>query len=268
MNQLLEHLESSFSKSFRGYSVEEVEQYVQQVQSQISYANGLIAGLNEKINALDSEVLRLQEAEKALIRALNLSEEAKENLINRVEEDRKVIIQIAEEKAKEIVGQANEEAEKIRLLLDHEKNQQKEQLKNDLLVHERSFNQLKEAQKLIASQLLDISKVTLNKVSEWEKEEGIGKRDEGIKEAVEPLIKKRGRPVGKKNASKSVDKKVKKKPVKIANAKVGEVQKKSPGRPKKVAVDPEIEDGLPTLGKVLEAYAKSNQFPGKIADMN
>jgi cell division initiation protein len=265
MNQLLELPESSFSKSFRGYSTQEVEQFVEHVQNIWDNANQTIAQLSEKIQLLETEIGRLQEAEKALIRALNLSEEAKDFLKNKLEEEKSTIISAAENKAENLLKQAKEEVDKLYLVFEQEKNHQKEQLKNEILEQERTFAQLKEAQKLIASQLLDISKVTINKVSDWEKQVS-----EKLEVKIEnlPAIKRRGRPSTKNQTEKSLNsKKTKKKPVKKA-LKESNSEGKRPGRPKKVVQDSEVEDGLPTLGKVLEAYAKSNQFPGKIADIN
>lgn len=241
MNQLIELPDVSFSKSFRGYSVNDVEAYLQQMQEVVAHANRMSAQMNEQIMALQKEINRLQEAENALIRALNLAEDAKESLRLK-----------AENESKELLASAKKEIEKMRLLFDQEKIQQKEQLKKEILEQERAFLQLKEAQKVIASQLLDISKVTMHKVGEWEKvgqkEEVRGNKEEGV--VKKEVQKRRGRPVAKKVEGKPLGK------------------KKSPGRPKKVDPATEVEDGLPTLGKVLEAYAKSNQPKGKIADMN
>jgi len=282
MNKLPELPESSFSKSFRGYAVNQVDFFIQQVQEITSRANQQINFLTEKTLSLEKEIVRLQEAENALIRALNLSEEAKENMHLKVEEEKKQIIQAAESKANELLQNAQSEVDKLYLVFEQEKNQQKDQLKQELAEQERLLSQLKEAQNLIAAQLLEISKATIHKIGEWDKrdegigkreegrgkrEEGIGKREEGRGKREEVKVKReegsgkrRGRPAGVRKSNKKV--------FKPQGKKALEPVKKSPGRPKKVIDTSPAEDGLPTLGKVLEAYAKSNQPKGKIADMN
>lgn len=272
MNTLLELPDSSFSKSFRGYSVNEVDFFIQQAQDFAERANQQINSLTDRLHALEKEIIRLQEAENALIRALNLSEEAKENMRLKVEEEKKQVIQHAESQANELLQRTQTEVDKLYLVFEQEKNQQKEQLKQELAEQERLLSQFKEAQKLIASQLLEISKATIHKIGEWDekeevrrkrdegrgmREEGRGKRDEGIEGNKG---KKQGRPAGIKDSTKKISKPQPKKASKPV--------KKSPGRPKKTNPVPEVEDGLPTLGKVLEAYAKSNQPKGKIADIN
>lgn len=241
MNTLLELPDSSFSKSFRGYSVNEVDFFIQQAQDFAERANQQINSLTDRLHALEKEIIRLQEAENALIRALNLSEEAKENMRLKVEEEKKQVIQHAESQANELLQRTQTEVDKLYLVFEQEKNQQKEQLKQELAEQERLLSQFKEAQKLIASQLLEISKATIHKIGEWDekeevrrkRDEGRGKRDEG-REGNKG--KKRGRPAGIKDSTKKISKPQPKKASKPV--------KKSPGRPKKTNPVPEVEDGL------------------------
>ena len=275
MNPLFELPDSSFSKSFRGYTVNEVDFFIQQAQDFAERANQQINSLTERILSLEKEISRLQEAENALIRALNLSEEAKENMRLKIEEEKKQVIQVAESKANELLHKAKTEVDKLYLVFEQEKNLQKEQLKQELIEQERLLSQLKDAQKLISGQLLEISKATIQKIGDWDQkdeergnkkeglgksEEGLGKREEVLGKREEGRGKKRGRPAGVGVSNKKVSKN--------DSQKVSEPVKKSPGRPKKNNSSSEVEDGLPTLGKVLEAYAKSNQPKGKIADIN
>lgn len=275
MNTSLELPDSSFSKSFRGYTVNEVDFFIQQAQDFAERANLQINSLTDRILSLEKEINRLQEAENALIRALNLSEEAKENMRLKIEEEKKQIIQVAESKANELLHKAKTEVDKLYLVFEQEKNLQKEQLKQELIEQERLLSQLKEAQKLISGQLLEISKATIQKIGDWDQKEeargkseevtvssevGRGNREKGNGKSEKVVGKKRGRPAGVNVSKKKVSKN--------DSQKVSQPIKKSPGRPKKNNSSSEVEDGLPTLGKVLEAYAKSNQPKGKIADIN
>ena len=72
-------MEASFSKSFRGYDVSEVDAYVQSVQNQETESQNALAKLNQKTAELEVEVARLREIESSLFRALKLAEESQQN---------------------------------------------------------------------------------------------------------------------------------------------------------------------------------------------
>lgn len=258
MNQVIELPDFSFSKSFRGYSTQEVDYFLEQVQSLADKANDTFSLLSEKVIALEQEINRLKDTEIALIKALNLAEETKENIRKKTEEERAEWIGRAEKQAKQLVENAQKEVEKQQLLFQQEKNQQKEVLKAELLEQERALQQLKEAQKLVAKQLQEIASITLHKITEWEGEPEKAIIAEPEMRAKQAVKKVEVKALAKKRGGK----------VKSVNESVPEKVVKKAGRPKKKAEDLPTDDGLPTLGKVLEAYAKSNQPKGGIAEMN
>lgn len=256
MNPFVELPDSSFSKSFRGYSTQEVDYFLEQVQSLADRANETFSLLSEKVSLFEQEINRLKETELALIKALNLAEETKEAIQKKTAEERTEWLVKAEKQANQLLENARKEVEKQQLVFQQEKNQQKELLKAELLEQERTLQQLKEAQKLVANQLQEIAKITLLKVAGWE--------GEPInKETPKPQPKEKKVP--KKAETKVPATKRGRKPK--ASAEPQKVVKKA-GRPKKNTSDLPTDDGLPTLGKVLEAYAKSNQPKGGIAEIN
>ena len=139
MNQIFELPEAAFSKSFRGYSVNDVEAYLQHIHELSQQNKQFISSMQDRMQSLEKEITRLQEAENALIRALNLSEEAKDALRQKVDEEKKQVLQVAESQAKEMIDSAKKEVDKLFLVFEQEKNQQKEQLKAELIEQERTF---------------------------------------------------------------------------------------------------------------------------------
>jgi len=254
MNHTFELPEANFSKSFRGFSVTEVEEFFQNSLEVMSQANEFISELTDKIRALEKEVKRLQEAEMALFKALNSAEDAKEEMKEKLKVEREKVITEANKEAQKIVLTAKEEIEKLKLIADQENLQQKEALAQDLIEQERSLNQLKGAQSLIAKQLAEIASATLEKIESWKEVESekiqvkSANKPDGleIQIASNKTAGKSGKKVGSKVS------KVSKKDVESEN-----VKGKSDG-----------DVGLPTLGKVLEAYAKSNAPKGNIADIS
>ena len=57
---------ASFSKSFRGYDVSEVDAYVQSVENFETETENTLAKLNHKTAELEAEVTRLREIESSL----------------------------------------------------------------------------------------------------------------------------------------------------------------------------------------------------------
>jgi DivIVA domain-containing protein len=298
----LSTLEASFSKSFRGYDVSEVDAYVQSVQDFETESQHSLVKSNQKIVDLEAEVARLREIESSLFRALKLAEESQQTFAAKMEKEAKAILDKANKEAEAIKKKAEVEAQKSALLSENERKQTLATAHQELKEQERQLRTLQEAQKEIATQLKQISEQTLGAISQW-----------NATELVKPVISmetgvaspaKRGRKPGVKNKPKAVNKSkakakpklkaVKPKAVKSpkAPAKRGPKPKvqattttqaqpvtkaakpviksaakpaaKAPKTPSKRGPKPKIsletvsDEGLPTLNKVLEAYAKSS----------
>ena len=336
----LSTLEASFSKSFRGYDVSQVDAYVQSVQDFETESQNTLAKSNQKITDLEAEVARLREIESSLFRALKLAEESQQNFAAKMEKESKAILDKAAKEADAIKKKAETDAQKQALLTENERKQTLAQASQELKEQERQLRNLQEAQKEIAAQLKQISEQTLGSISQWNATELV-KPVASIDSVAAPAAK-RGRKPGVKNKPKV---KVAKKPKVAAKAKVvkpiatpktkatpkpkatpakrgpkpkiqaiapvavlspaamstqPEVKpaaKRGP-KPKSVAKTPKkakpakpaaksatkpaakrgpkpkitletvSDDGLPTLNKVLEAYAKSSGPRGKVGEIN
>ncbi|MHA8049709.1 DivIVA domain-containing protein [Aquirufa sp. ROCK-SH2] len=268
--------EANFSKSFRGYDVSDVNFYLAQVENFVEQNKHLQEGLEDKISTLELEIARLREVENSLFRALKMAEEAQQNWLNKMDSEVNQLIDNAKEKANKIIEDAQKEAQKVQLLAENERKLILEEANKKSIETNRSLMALQAAQKEVAKQLIQISELTLEKVKSWEdlsveSSEKTKHNDSIPLETLKSPEKKKVVLVKKdsKNA-KTPDKKEK---VLVKNPKNElKTPSKSPIEPKKKSIVPKQElmedDSLPTLNKVLEAYAKSNGPKGKIGEIN
>jgi len=293
-------LEASFSKSFRGYDVSQVDAYVQSVHDFEVESQNSLAKSNQKTAELEAEVARLREIESSLFRALKLAEESQQNFSAKMEKEAKAILDKANKEAEAIKKKADSDAQKQALLTESERKQTLAQANQELKEQERQLRNLQEAQKEIAAQLKSISEQTLGSIANWVTTDLVAPIA-AVAPAAPKLTSKRGRKPGVKNKPKTkvkakpVDKSVAKvkpapkaKPVTKANpsdkaipAKRGPKPKVKPaavntekpapakrGPKPKISLETVSDEGLPTLNKVLEAYAKSSGPRGKVGEIN
>jgi cell division initiation protein len=316
-------LAASFSKSFRGYDVSEVDAYVQSVENFETETENTLAKLNHKTAELEAEVTRLREIESSLFRALKLAEESQQNFAAKMERESKSILDKATKEADAIKKKADVDAQKQALLTENERKQTLAQAGQELKEQERQLRNLQEAQKEIASQLKHISEQTLGSIAQWGtisvinpptsiesnpatvskrgRKPGVKNKPKAVKvkPAAKPKVAKakpiakpkvaKAKPAAKPKVAKAKPaakpKVVKAKPVikakpMAAPAKRGPKPKAKPpvvqttkpaakrGPKPKVSLDTVTDDGLPTLNKVLEAYAKSSGPRGKVGEIN
>ena len=303
---------ASFSKSFRGYDVSEVDAYVQSVENFETETENTLAKLNHKTAELEAEVTRLREIESSLFRALKLAEESQQNFASKMERESKSILDKATKEADAIKKKADVDAQKQALLTENERKQTLAQAGQELKEQERQLRNLQEAQKEIATQLKHISEQTLGSIAQWGTISVINPPT--LTESNPATVSKRGRKPGVKNKPKTAKVKpaakpkvVKAKPAakpKVAKAKPAAKPKVAKAKPvikakpmaapakrgpkpktkppiaqttkpaakrgpkPKVILDTVTDDGLPTLNKVLEAYAKSSGPRGKVGEIN
>ena len=338
-------MEASFSKSFRGYDVSEVDAYVQSVQHQETESQNALAKSNQKTAELEAEVARLREIESSLFRALKLAEESQQNFAAKMEKEAKSILDKASKEAEAIKKKADTEAQKQAVLTENERKQTLAQANQELKEQERQLRNLQEAKIEIAKQLKQISEQTLGSIASWDIIKDV--TEAGVQPLLAPAAAaKRGRKPGVKNKPKAKSGAKQKTTVKVKPAaKVKPVTKATPAKrgpkpklqaelklspdnqaikpsdkvakpakpaakkvakpaakvaksaakpaakpaakrgpkpkaksaekptakrgPKpKISLETVSDDGLPTLNKVLEAYAKSTGPRGKVGEIN
>jgi len=114
-------LAASFSKSFRGYDVSEVDAYVQSVENFETETENTLAKLNQKTAELEAEVTRLREIESSLFRALKLAEESQQNFAAKMDREAKSILDKATKEADAIKKRADVDSQKQALLTENER---------------------------------------------------------------------------------------------------------------------------------------------------
>ena len=115
--------EVSFSKSFRGFDVQEVSDYVQSVALFEEEMLRQQAVLVEKVQTLEQEVNRLREVETSLFRAMKLAEDAQKNWQEKVEKEASKVLESAKKQAETVLAAAEKEAQKAKLLVENERKQ-------------------------------------------------------------------------------------------------------------------------------------------------
>ncbi|MEN9729464.1 MAG: hypothetical protein RLZ91_581 [Bacteroidota bacterium] len=241
--------EVSFSKSFRGFDVQEVSDYVQSVALFEDEMNRQQAVLIEKVQTLEQEVNRLREVETSLFRAMKLAEEAQKNWQEKVEKEASKVLESAKKQAETVLASAEKEAQKAKLLVENERKQLIGQVEQEVKEQTRELKRLESIQAEIAGQLANFARQTLTSVEAWSKLEEVKE----VKVAPVKSAVKKAAPV-----KKAVVKPAPKKTVKKQQTKKG----------KHLDAATIEDDGLPTLNKVLEAYAKTTGPRGKVGEIN
>ena len=241
----------SFSKGFRGYDVAEVQAYVNSVDQFAAESARNEQVMQEKIQQLEQEVNRLREVESSLFRAMKLAEEAQVHWQQKVEKEAEGMLADAKKKANAILAESEQSVKKAALLVENERKQLLAQAEQELKEKQREMARLEAVQQAFAEQMLDLSQQTIDQLASWKKDvasiapvKSVQVKAKAPSKAVKPVAKPK--PVAKKKA----------KPV------------SKPAKSNHLDVSTIEDDGLPTLNKVLEAYAKSSGPRGKVGDLN
>jgi cell division initiation protein len=246
----------SFSKGFRGYDVSEVQAYVNSVDQFAEESARNERSMQEKIQQLEQEVNRLREVESSLFRAMKLAEEAQLHWQEKVEKEAEIMLSDAKKKAASIIAESEQMAKKSTLLVENERKQMISQADQELKEKQREMGRLEAVQQTLAEQMLELAQQTMDQLAKWKKDippivpvKAEKKKVVSVKPNVEPKVRKPSaklKPAAKKKAN-AVSK-----PAKSNHLDVSTIE----------------DDGLPTLNKVLEAYAKSSAPRGKVGDIN
>lgn len=241
----------SFSKGFRGYDVAEVQAYVNSVDQFAAEAARNEQLMQEKILQLEQEVNRLREVESSLFRAMKLAEEAQVHWQQKVEKEAEGILADAKKKANALIAESEQSVKKAALLVENERKQLLAQAEQELKEKQREMGRLEAVQQAFAEQMLELSQQTIDQLATWKKDVPLVAPVKSVQVKAKP-------------ASKVVKPVIKPKPV--AKKKAKPVSK--PAKSNHLDVSMIEDDGLPTLNKVLEAYAKSSGPRGKVGDLN
>ncbi len=206
--------------------------------------------LTEKVQALEQEVNRLRDVESSLFRAMKLAEEAQQNWQEKVEKEASKVLEGAKKQADALLASAEKDAQKAKLLVENERKQLIGQVEQEVKEQTRELKRLESIQSEIAGQLANFARQTLSSVEAW------SKPVEVKTEPIKPVVKKAS--PAKKSVSKAKPAATPAKPTKKPAVKKG----------KHLDASTIEDDGLPTLNKVLEAYAKTSGPRGKVGEIN
>ncbi len=258
----------SFSKGFRGYDVAEVQAYVESVDQFVADKARNEQSMQEKIHQLEQEVNRLREVESSLFRAMKLAEEAQAHWQEKVEKETEVILAEAKKKAAALVAESEQLVKKSALLVENERKQLMAQADQELKEKQREVGRLEAVQQAMAEQMLDLAQQTMDSLGKWKKE--VPSTEEKKKEVVaKPSVAAKVVKTAPKTAKSGA--KVAKPGTKVAKTAAKVVKptpKKKPAKSARLDASTIEDDGLPTLNKVLEAYAKSSGPRGKVGEIN
>ncbi|MCG0274690.1 MAG: DivIVA domain-containing protein [Thermosediminibacteraceae bacterium] len=137
-----------FRKSFRGYSEEEVKDFLEKVAQSYEKVYRENQDLKEEIKFLKEKLKEYQELETTLKKAIILAEKAAEDLKKNAEKEKELILKNAQAKAEEIIEKAEARYRAI--------NEHCEELKRQfLLFRTRFLNFLQSQIDLINTMVLD-----------------------------------------------------------------------------------------------------------------
>ena len=224
--------------------------YVQSVALFEEEMNRQQAVLVEKVQTLEQEVNRLREVETSLFRAMKLAEEAQKSWQEKVEKEASKVLDGAKKQAETLLATAEKDAQKAKLVLENERKQLIGQVEQEVKEQTRELKRLERIQAEIAGQLANFARQTLSSVEAWSKPEEVKL------ELSKPAVKKVA-PV-KKSVAKA----------KPAAKPAKSVKKPAVKKGKHLDASTIEDDGLPTLNKVLEAYAKTTGPRGKVGEIN
>lgn len=248
--------EVSFSKSFRGYHTQEVKDYVQSVaffEEEMQRQQVLLA---EKVQSLEQEVNRLREVESSLFRAMKFAEDAQKSWQDKVEKEADKVLHDAKKQAEVLLATAEKEVQKSKLLMENERKLMIGQVEQEVKEQTRELKRLERIQAEIIDQLAKFAQQTLSSVEAWSK-------PRGEKQTFATAIK--SEVLVPEKSAKKPDVSDKRKAIPKPSTKLKKIPAK---KGKHLDVATIEDDGLPTLNKVLEAYAKSSGPRGKAGEIN
>ncbi|MFP4481413.1 MAG: DivIVA domain-containing protein [Thermovirgaceae bacterium] len=101
----------SFNKTFRGYSPEEVEEFLEKVGESIQVYSEKVKALEARITNMEDQLKEYQEIKTSLQDALVLAQKSAEERVSNAENRAEVILAEAEAKSHKIIIDAKENAD-------------------------------------------------------------------------------------------------------------------------------------------------------------
>lgn len=115
----------SFSKGFRGYDEDEVNEFLEQVMKDYELVLREKRDLEEHLEALNEKLSHFNNIEETLNKSIIVAQEAAEELKRNTQKEAKLILKEAEKNADRIVNESLSKARKIAMEIEELKKQSK-----------------------------------------------------------------------------------------------------------------------------------------------
>lgn len=109
----IEIRQKEFERSFRGYSKEDVEAYLNTLAAEWETLLAEQRQKDERIKSLEEELKQLREVEQGMYKALKNAEETGENVVSQAQQKAELNLKEAEMKAESIIKEARWQAKNI-----------------------------------------------------------------------------------------------------------------------------------------------------------
>ncbi len=243
MSEYFEENRANFSKSFRGYNVEEVLDFIQEMNSKFRELNNTLQKVQNKNQALEVEIEKYKQLENSMLKAIEIADKHQNEWLETQKQQLQKLEKEAREKSNQIIENAQKEAKKWKLVEENSLKSQKSKMEQELVEVQRELKAIKEAKKQISDEIESILEVAQERVKP--KKNKVKFQNKKEKSQVENQLK----PVEKMVVP----------------------PKPKRGRPAKAQIPPKsnlLDDGLPTVKKVLEEFNKKGLDSGNIADIS
>ncbi|MFM1913217.1 MAG: hypothetical protein RIR51_1055 [Bacteroidota bacterium] len=243
MSEYFDENRANFSKSFRGYNVEEVLDFIQEMNSKFRELNNTLQKVQNKNQALEVEIEKYKQLENSMLKAIEIADKHQNEWLETQKQQLQKLEKEAREKSNQIIENAQKEAKKWKLVEENSLKSQKSKMEQELVEVQRELKAIKEAKKQISDEIETILGVAQERVKP--KKNKVKFQNKKEKSQVENQLK----PVEK----------------------IVVPPKPKRGRPSKVQIPSKSnlkDDGLPTVKKVLEEFNKKGLDSGNIADIS
>ncbi|MGE6631320.1 DivIVA domain-containing protein [Bacillus sp. NPDC077027] len=115
----------NFTKSFRGYDEDEVNEFLSQVRKDYEIVLRKKNELEDKVNELDERLRHFATIEETLNKSILIAQEAAEDVKRHSDKEAKLIIREAEKNADRIINEALSKSRKIAMEIEELKKQSK-----------------------------------------------------------------------------------------------------------------------------------------------
>ena len=239
MSKEYAEFKANFSKSFRGYDIEEVLEFIQEMNSSFRDLASRIETLEKRNQELSLELEKYKHLENSMLKAIELADKHQKEWLDVQRRELVKLEKEALEQSDKILKTAQKEAKKQKLIEENALKVKKLQYEQEFLELQRELKGFKIAKKQIIDEITHLKSST-------QKKEKVKSKEKTKNKETKPE-----NPSSAKSSNSSTSPKR--------------------GRPAKAPAISNLnlkDDGLPTVKKVLEEFNKKGLDSTNIADLS